>query len=955
MELRVVTYNCCSIRKRIDPIKEILCKVDILLCQEIILLEEDCDILYTFDENFNVIVKPSTRPTGLGDGRPVGGIAIFYRKSMQMRIRTLYETDNFIVLNIDVMKNVFNIVNVYMPCEDRSIDSHVKYQSILGEFQGVLDDSDCEVLFAGDFNASHLSPKRFWFDLKNFIESNDLSFNDSELPIDTFTYLNCAHNCTSWIDHIIASKNLTITKIKVLYESALYDHFPMSFTLKFKHKYPKFIPDSHINSPELNERINWKALKNNAVRSKYNRDIMMYMARFEVCNVLKCEIDHSLQINHFYAHLVYAFKFATRDLKFKQKSKFKPIPGWNDHCREKYQSARNALFSWIPNGKNTYGPYYDEMTQTRKIFRNALKLCKYQEQQIRDDKLAENILKGDPSKFWKEVRSRIGKFQKSRPENIDNIKDPKEISDMFADRFSAITGNKTHLTASDACLNHSPDFIELIRIEDVKTAVSRLKNGVGADGVFSTHFKYANEQVLNLVIKFYNSCLIHGHVPASMLEGVITPRLKNKFGDKSDPANYREVMISTNFMKCFEYIILPSLETHCKLSYAQYGYRSNTSTTLAVATLREVIHKYTRGCNAVYSCFLDLSKAFERVNHDFINRKLHESTLPTYVINIIKIMLGNSTSCVNYHGNISKSWSVSRGVRQGGILSAHLFSFYVDSIIREISQEPYGCLLGINKINIQAYADDMVLICPTAKGLRELLLKFSSLMSEHELQINVAKTKVIVFHKGRNPYRALNFEINGLKIEQVPSYKYLGSFISFNLRNQEDIKRLQSSFNKKVGMYLRKFHAVSLDIKIRLFDSLCMDLYGMDLWYDNSSCKTLLKNVAVSYHYALKRILGFPKRSSNHAICYLLDRLTFDHLINYRILKFYRWVYNCNSPCILINKIYFTSRSMLKCTIENTFSSLYDVDDVIDNDIDALRSRILYVQNREESSWNSDV
>ena len=46
---------------------------------------------------------------------------------------------------------------------------------------------------------------------------------------------------------------------------------------------------------------------------------------------------------------------------------------------------------------------------------------------------------------------------------------------------------------------------------------------------------------------------------------------------------------------------------------------------------------------------------------------------------------------------------------------------------------------------------------------------------------------------------------------------------------------------------------------------------------------------------------------------------------------------------------------MLKCTVENTFSSLYDVCDVIDNDIDALRSRILYVQNREESSWNSDV
>ena len=198
----------------------------------------------------------------------------------------------------------------------------------------------------------------------------------------------------------------------------------------------------------------------------------------------------------------------------------------------------------------------------------------------------------------------------------------------------------------------------------------------------------------------------------------------------------------------------------------------------------------------------------------------------------------------------------------------------------------------------------------------------------------------------------MNFCMNGIKIKLVPSYKYLGTFISYNLKNHEDIRRLQTSFNRKVGMFLRKFHAVELNVKLMLFDSLCLDLYGANLWWDDAGCKNLIRSLAVSYHFALKRIIGLPKRSSNHWVCYLLERMTFKHLLNFRMLKLYRWLSSCSSPCFAPNKMYFLNSSLLKNKLDNIFLPVYNIDDVINNDIDAVASRILYVQNREEASWN---
>ena len=65
------------------------------------------------------------------------------------------------------------------------------------------------------------------------------------------------------------------------------------------------------------------------------------------------------------------------------------------------------------------------------------------------------------------------------------------------------------------------------------------------------------------------------------------------------------------------------------------------------------------------------------------------------------------------------------------------------------------------------------------------------------------------------------------------------------------------------------------------------------------------KQLGVSFHYSLKRILGFPKYFSNHLACEILNSYTFENFINVKILKFFFWMVRCDSKCFYAHKFYF--------------------------------------------------
>ena len=119
MGIKIASYNCFSIRKRAGKIIEILGNVDILLCQETILLEEDCHILETYDKNFEVLSVPST-PTSsyLEEGRLIGGMTVFYRR--HINVGKYLENENFQIVRLTLDTDYVYLVNIYMPSDNRN-------------------------------------------------------------------------------------------------------------------------------------------------------------------------------------------------------------------------------------------------------------------------------------------------------------------------------------------------------------------------------------------------------------------------------------------------------------------------------------------------------------------------------------------------------------------------------------------------------------------------------------------------------------------------------------------------------------------------------------------------------------------------------------------------------------------------------------------------------------------
>ena len=117
-----------------------------------------------FDPEFDVEIVPSKKASEFDDGRPIGGLRISYRKNMGFVFSEVILNENFIVANIIMGSSSFYIINVYMPCDNRSHEALTKYQNILGEIQSFLNDCDSnKICILGDFNAD---PNRDVFGMK---------------------------------------------------------------------------------------------------------------------------------------------------------------------------------------------------------------------------------------------------------------------------------------------------------------------------------------------------------------------------------------------------------------------------------------------------------------------------------------------------------------------------------------------------------------------------------------------------------------------------------------------------------------------------------------------------------------------------------------------------------------------------------------------------------------------
>ena len=286
--------------------------------------------------------------------------------------------------------------------------------------------------------------------------------------------------------------------------------------------------------------------------------------------------------------------------------------------------------------------------------------------------------------------------------------------------------------------------------------------------------------------------------------------------------------------------------------------------------LKDVIQLYRSLNTCISVCFLDASKAFDRVNHQLLFRKLENRGVPGYILRMLVFWYENQTMSVRWGNLISNSFLVSNGVRQGGILSPYLFNVYMDDLSTRLNSLKIGCSLGDFLINHLMYADDLVLISPSTRGLSRLIKECQDYGLEFDILFNSSKSAVMFF----KPHFMLNinlpnFIINDENIEIVNKYTYLGHIICDDSSDDLDILRQRRKIFAQGNSIMRKFYMCSVDVKLTLFRSYCSSFYTAQLWVNYT--KTTMHKLYTAYHNVLKMFIGVGKWEHTRPICVTLN------------------------------------------------------------------------------------
>jgi len=133
--------------------------------------------------------------------------------------------------------------------------------------------------------------------------------------------------------------------------------------------------------------------------------------------------------------------------------------------------------------------------------------------------------------------------------------------------------------------------------------------------------------------------------------------------------DFRGISISPVISKLFEMTVFERFSNFFETSDHQYGFKKLLGCRDAIYTVRQVTERYITNGSTVNMCTLDLSKAFDRTNHYAHFIKLMQRNLPVQLLTLIEFWFSVSVACVNWKGHFSAFYSLTTGVRQGGVLS----------------------------------------------------------------------------------------------------------------------------------------------------------------------------------------------------------------------------------------------------------------------------------------------
>lgn len=431
-------------------------------------------------------------------------------------------------------------------------------------------------------------------------------------------------------------------------------------------------------------------------------------------------------------------------------------------------------------------------------------------------------------------------------------KSPVNIKDMF-DFFKNI--NEGSLSPDSDTLHEpqvdgsSNEFLNCeINESEITDAVKKLKNGKapGYDNIVNEHIASTLNTFLPIYKLFFNAVFDSGLVPEEWLVGIIKPFYKNK-GDPTSPENYRPITLLSCLGKLFTSILSKRLELYSEeielIHNNQAVFRKGFSTLDHIPTLQFLSNTLMKCKKKLFCAFIDFKQAFDTVWRNGLWRKLLNYGINGKCFKYITNMYKGIKSLIKMNGTVSDFFCCNVGVRQGKNLSPFLFSLYINDVENYLVEKNIAGLQSFTtsienelciyiKLLVLLYADDTVILAESGDDLQNALNEFECYCKEWKLNVNIDKTQVLIFSKGRMCKRVFYF--NDRVLEIVKEFKYLGIIFSRTGSFLKAKKHLCDQAQKAMYGVIRKIRQFNLPVtcQLELFDKMVVPvlLYGCEVW-----------------------------------------------------------------------------------------------------------------------------
>ena len=507
----------------------------------------------------------------------------------------------------------------------------------------------------------------------------------------------------------------------------------------------------------------------------------------------------------------------------------------------------------------------------------------------------------DYKKFWKTIRTVIPNDKGDSKHEIllthNGAKVPKDdvaqcINDYFINIGKVMGVPSQTIPTMQPPTEKREDDLNAWKFDDfTETEVFKVIKSIniskssGINNISSFFLKEVFIVLTPQITHLFNLTVESSLFPDAWKDALVIPI--PKCGNSKKVENYRPISLLPLPGKLLEKLVHNQLTTYLEdieyLVKNQHGFRKGHSTIHSIAQLTNYVNLKMDKRQSTVAAFIDFRKAFDCVQHSILLGKLSDIGLDEGVVAWFRSYLSNRRQSVLANNFRSPCQKITQGVPQGSVLGPLFYIIYANDITKVVK----NC-------NIALYADDTVLYLANTDFARTVckvqtdMDALSLWCTENGIQMNVDKTKIMVFGNSKKIDKLPHFEImvNNVPLQRALHYKYLGMTLDSQLNYNLHVQKIISNVTVKLKQFRRMRYFLDDKSALLIYKNMILPMieYG-DLFLVGTSIENK-KKLQVLQNKGLRCALIREKDSNRDELHEEAKILRLKHRRNMHLLSY---------------------------------------------------------------------